>query len=108
MIPKKQFGNTGHESTRTLFGGAALWDVSQDEANKILDLILKYGINHIDTAASYGDSELRIGPWMREHRKDFFWPQRQVYGHTRMPKKNFITPLIACVSIQLICYKCMY
>jgi predicted aldo/keto reductase-like oxidoreductase len=72
MIPIKEFGNTGHQSTRTLFGGAAFWTVTQDEADSTLDLLLKYGINHIDTAASYGDSELRIGPWMREHRKTFF------------------------------------
>ncbi|MBN2280764.1 MAG: aldo/keto reductase [Candidatus Marinimicrobia bacterium] len=72
MISKKEFGRTGHQSTRALFGGAALWDVTQEEANKVLDLLLNYGVNHIDTAASYGDSELRIGPWMKNHRKDFF------------------------------------
>ena len=72
MINLKEFGNTGHKSSRTIFGGAAFWSVTQDEADSTLDLLLKYGINHIDTAASYGDSELRIGPWMREHRKTFF------------------------------------
>ena len=72
MIPSMEFGNTGHKSSRTIFGGAAFWSVTQDEADSTLDLLLKYGINHIDTAASYGDSELRIGPWMREHRKTFF------------------------------------
>jgi predicted aldo/keto reductase-like oxidoreductase len=72
MIPQMEFGNTGHNSTRTIFGGAAFWSVTQDEANKTLDLLLEYGVNHIDTAASYGDSELRIGPWMREYRKTFF------------------------------------
>lgn len=72
MIHKKLFGRTGHTSTRTLFGGAAFWEVTQYQADKILELLLKYGINHIDTAASYGDSELRIGPWMREYRNVFF------------------------------------
>ncbi|HEX2913848.1 MAG TPA: aldo/keto reductase [Chloroflexia bacterium] len=72
MISKMPFGNTGHESTRVIFGAAAFSNVSQDDANRTLEVLLKYGINHIDTAASYGDSELRIGPWMREHRKDFF------------------------------------
>lgn len=72
MIPLMEFGNTAHKSTRTIFGGAAFWTVTQNEADRTLDLLLKYGINHIDTAASYGDSELRIGPWMREHRKTFF------------------------------------
>jgi aryl-alcohol dehydrogenase-like predicted oxidoreductase len=72
MIPQKPFGRSGHRSTRTIFGAAALGTVTQDEADRTLELLLKYGINHIDTAASYGESELRIGPWMQEHRKDFF------------------------------------
>lgn len=72
MIQKIPFGSTGHTSTRTLFGAAALWSTPQDEADRILDLLFKYGVNHIDTAASYGDAELRIGPWMRRHRDQFF------------------------------------
>jgi aryl-alcohol dehydrogenase-like predicted oxidoreductase len=72
MIPKKMFGRTGHESTRILFGAAALGNVTQAEADRTLEVLLKNGINHIDTAASYGDAELRIGPWMKQHRQDFF------------------------------------
>ncbi len=72
MIEKRPFGNTGHMSTVTLFGAAALGSVSQADADRTLDTLLEYGINHIDTAASYGDAELRIGPWMPKHRKDFF------------------------------------
>jgi aryl-alcohol dehydrogenase-like predicted oxidoreductase len=72
MIPKKLFGRTGHESTRTLFGAASLSQVTQEEADQTLEVLLKYGVNHIDTAASYGEAELRIGPWMGKHRQDFF------------------------------------
>jgi aryl-alcohol dehydrogenase-like predicted oxidoreductase len=72
MIPKLRFGRTGHLSSRVIFGAAALHACGQDEADRALDLLLRYGINHIDTALSYGDSELRIGPWMKQHRKDFF------------------------------------
>jgi len=72
MIPKAEFGRTGHMSSRILFGAAALWSVTQLEADRILERLLEYGINHIDTAASYGDAELRVGPWMREHRDKFF------------------------------------
>ncbi len=72
MIPTMPFGRTGHISTRVIFGAAALSNVTQEEADRTLDLLLEYGVNHIDTAASYGDSELRIGPWMREHRGKFF------------------------------------
>ena len=72
MIEKQPFGRTGHESTRTLFGAAALGRVTQEEADRTLELLLEYGVNHIDTAASYGDSELRIGPWMDRYRGQFF------------------------------------
>jgi aryl-alcohol dehydrogenase-like predicted oxidoreductase len=72
MIRKQMFGRTGHESTVTLFGAAALGRVTQAEADATLDVLLQYGINHIDTAASYGDAEIRIGPWMRQYRKQFF------------------------------------
>lgn len=72
MISQQPFGRTGHQSTRIIFGGAALGTATQDQADRVLDLLLEYGINHIDTAASYGDSELRIGPWLDQHRQDFF------------------------------------
>lgn len=72
MIRKQTFGRTGHESTVTIFGAAALGRVTQEVADETLDVLLEYGVNHIDTAASYGDAELRIGPWMAKHRQDFF------------------------------------
>jgi len=72
MIPTLTFGRTGHVSTRTIFGAAALGNVSQDDADRTLELLFQHGINHIDTAASYGESELRIGPWMGQYRKQFF------------------------------------
>jgi aryl-alcohol dehydrogenase-like predicted oxidoreductase len=72
MIERRPFGRTGHQSAVTLFGAAALARASQDDADRTLELLLRHGVNHIDTAARYGDSELRIGPWMARHRKDFF------------------------------------
>jgi aryl-alcohol dehydrogenase-like predicted oxidoreductase len=72
MIERRPFGRTGHSSTVTLFGAAALARVSQADADRALEVLLRYGVNHIDTAARYGESELRIGPWMARHRKDFF------------------------------------
>ncbi len=71
-IPQHPFGRSGHLSTRTVFGAAAFSSVTQAEADQTMQLLLEYGINHIDTAASYGESELRLGPWMRDHRADFF------------------------------------
>ncbi|MEE8304227.1 MAG: aldo/keto reductase [Candidatus Tectomicrobia bacterium] len=72
MIETRPFGRTGHMSTVTLFGAAALSRATQAEADQTLDVLLKYGVNHIDTAAGYGDSELRISPWMAQHRQEFF------------------------------------
>jgi aryl-alcohol dehydrogenase-like predicted oxidoreductase len=72
MIPIQPFGPTGHESTRLLFGAAAIGNVSQEEADQTMELIRSHGINHIDIAASYGDAELRLGPWMETHRDEFF------------------------------------
>ncbi len=72
MIPKAPFGRTGHMSTRVIFGAAALGRVTQEEADRTLDTLLEYGINHFDTAASYGEAEDRMGPWMAKHRKHIF------------------------------------
>ena len=86
MIATSPFGNTGHSSTRVIFGAAALGGMKQEKADQVLDILIEYGINHIDTAASYGDSELRIGPWMREHRKRFFLATKtgdRTYGGAR-------------------------
>ncbi|NHJ87812.1 MAG: aldo/keto reductase [Asgard group archaeon] len=72
MIPKLAFGKTGHKSTRIIFGGYALSNATQQEADIILELLLKYGINHIDVAPIYGKAEERIGSWMENHRENFF------------------------------------
>ena len=72
MIAKLPFGRTGHLSTRTLFGAAALGEVTQAEADQAMEVLYKYGVNHIDTAASYGEAELRLGPWIEKNRSDFF------------------------------------
>src|SRR5262249_6016068 len=69
---KIRFGRTSHESSRVIFGAAALWGVRQERADEILNRLLEHGINHIDTAAAYGESELRVGSWMERHRDRFF------------------------------------
>jgi aryl-alcohol dehydrogenase-like predicted oxidoreductase len=72
VIEKRPFGRTGHLSTATIFGGAALMGATPGDADRALELLLRYGVNHIDTAPRYGDSEILIGRWMERHRKDFF------------------------------------
>lgn len=72
MLELQPFGSTGHDSSRVIFGGAALGRVDQPTADRVLDLVSGYGVNHLDTAADYGDSELRIGPWLAGRREAFF------------------------------------
>lgn len=71
-IATRPFGRTGHDSSFALFGAAALKNVDQSVADRTLDVLLEYGVNHIDTAPRYGVAEERIGPWMAQHRKNFF------------------------------------
>lgn len=72
MIPGLAFGSTGHTSSRIIFGAASLGGSDPADVGWVLDLLLENGINHIDTAASYGRSEECIGPWMDGHRNSFF------------------------------------
>ena len=71
-VPQDAFGRTGHRSSRTIFGAAALSQVTQAAADRTLEVLLRHGVNHIDVAASYGDAELRIAPWLRREPKRFF------------------------------------
>ena len=72
MLPVAPFGSTGHPSTRVIFGAAALGSMSQERADATLAKVEEWGINHIDTAASYGAAEDRLRPWLAEHRDDVF------------------------------------
>ena len=71
-ISRIPFGRTGHDSSRIIFGAAALGAMSQGRADATLELIAGAGVNHIDTAASYGESELRLAPWLADHRSEVF------------------------------------
>ena len=71
-IEPAPFGSTGHHSSRALFGAAALGAMSQERADRTLDLISHFGVNHIDVAASYGEAELRLAPWLARHRSEVF------------------------------------
>jgi aryl-alcohol dehydrogenase-like predicted oxidoreductase len=71
-IARASFGRTKHQSSRVIFGAAALSSVSQAVADRTLEVLMAHGINHIDVAASYGDAELRVKPWLRNARDSFF------------------------------------
>ncbi|MDO8392066.1 MAG: aldo/keto reductase [Actinomycetota bacterium] len=72
MLPRLPFGRTGHHSTRLIFGAAALGGMSQARADRTLAQVLAVGINHIDTAASYGNAEVRLHDFLADHRSEFF------------------------------------
>jgi len=59
-------------STVAIFGGAAFMEISQDDADKVIEQVIQAGINHIDIAPSYGQAEERVGPWMPRERDRFF------------------------------------
>jgi predicted aldo/keto reductase-like oxidoreductase len=71
-ITKQLFGRSGHMSSRIIFGAASLSHVTQQDADQTLQVLLQYGINHIDVASSYGDAELRIAPWLTQYRSQFY------------------------------------
>jgi aryl-alcohol dehydrogenase-like predicted oxidoreductase len=68
----RRFGRTGHMSTVAIFGAAAFYQISQEDADKVMELIIQAGVNHIDVAPGYGQAEIRIGPWMPRERERFF------------------------------------
>ena len=72
MLPRQAFGRTGHDSTRVIFGAAALGSMGQERADAVLAEVHAAGINHLDTAAGYGDSELRLAPYLADHRDEVF------------------------------------
>ena len=71
-MERRRLGRLGHESSVLIYGGAALSDVTQDVAAASIDEALAAGINHFDTAAGYGDSELRLGAIMPNIRDRIF------------------------------------
>ncbi len=68
----RKLGKTGHMSSLVTFGAAALSRVSQEEADAAVELAMSHGVNHIDVAPSYGEAELRLGPWLARHSKEVF------------------------------------
>ena len=83
-IERMPFGTTGHQSSRAIFGAAALGAMKQDRADRTLELIQQWGLNHIDVAASYGDAELRLAPWLKHYRDSVFLASKT--GHRTYEK----------------------
>lgn len=72
MLLTRRFGRTEHMSTVAIFGAAAFWEISQEQADRVMEMVISAGVNHIDVAPSYGQAEKRLGSWMRRERERFF------------------------------------
>ncbi len=68
----RRFGSTGHQSTVAILGGAAFGRATPAETDAAMDRVIAAGVNHIDIAPSYGEAELRLGPWLARERARFF------------------------------------
>lgn len=71
-LPLLPFGPTGHDSSRIIFGAAALGGMRQERADATIEQVRAAGVNHFDTAASYGASEDRLHDFLQDHRNDVF------------------------------------
>jgi predicted aldo/keto reductase-like oxidoreductase len=72
LVQQRRLGRIDHASSVLIYGAAALAQVDQDLADRSIQLALDAGINHFDVAASYGDAELRLGPWIPRIRERVF------------------------------------
>ena len=72
MLQTRRFGRSEHMSTVAIFGAAAFWEIRQEQADRVMELVIDSGVNHVDVAPSYGQAEERLGPWMRRERERFF------------------------------------
>jgi aryl-alcohol dehydrogenase-like predicted oxidoreductase len=68
----RRLGRTGHLSTIVIFGTYAVGQLAQEDADATMEIVLSYGVNHIDVAPTYHEAELRLGPWLEQHRHRFF------------------------------------
>ena len=72
VMEKRRLGRTQHMSSIITFGSAALWQVTQAQADTAIELAIEHGVNHFDVAPTYGQAEVRLGPWMEKHHKEIF------------------------------------
>lgn len=68
----RRLGETGNDSTIVTFGAIALDSLEQEGADRMIEHVLDYGVNHFDVAPTYGDAELKLGPKLRQHREEIF------------------------------------
>ena len=103
MIERSIFGRTNHFSSRIIFGAAALGAMSERKAEDTLSLVNTLGLNHIDVAASYGDAELRLRPWLVDNRGHVFLATKTAYrdgdGARRQLEESLVRMGVDCVDL---------
>src|SRR5205814_342452 len=106
----RRLGRLGHESTVLIYGGAALADVPADVADRSIESAVEAGINHFDTAADYGDSELHIGRWMPKMRDSIFLATKtgdreadNAYDSIRRSLERLRTDRIDLIQLHAVC-----
>jgi len=100
VIERARFGRTGHQSSRTIFGAAALGKATPAETDRALALVERHGLNHIDTAASYGDSELRLAPWLAGSGRDRFFLATKTGERTYRGARDQIRASLARLGVD--------
>lgn len=71
-MERRRLGRTEHVSSVLAFGAAALWQVTEAEAEAAIELAIEHGVNHIDVAPTYGQAEMRLGPWLEKHHSQVY------------------------------------
>jgi aryl-alcohol dehydrogenase-like predicted oxidoreductase len=87
----RQLGRTGLPVSEIGYGawgiGGRMWvGAEEDESIRALRRAIELGVNFIDTARGYGESERIVGRVVREHRGE------EVYVATKVPPKNYVWP----------------
>lgn len=88
MIEQAPFGRTGHLSSRVIFGAAALGAMSDERAYATLELVVAAGVNHLDTAWSYGRAEEAMRPWLSEYRSRVFLASKTRERNGRLAREG--------------------
>ena len=109
-MQRRRFGRTEHLSSVLIYGAAALADVTQEVADASIQQALDAGINHFDTAESYGDSELRLGPWMPRIRDGIFLATKTgdrtatgAYDSIRRSLERLQTDRLDLIQLHAVC-----
>lgn len=71
-MEKRRLGRTGHMASIITFGSACLWNATQEEADRAVQLVLEHGVNVFDVAPSYGKAEELLGKWIPKIRSQIF------------------------------------